>query len=61
MVNPKILDKNQDLIKIGVSYDSVTLHHQDFEMYINQEDDVAAKLKKLFEHLGYSVEIIEDY
>ncbi len=48
-------------IVIGITYDGFTIRHEDWEVFVGQEDDVEGKLDRIFTKLGYTVEFREDY
>lgn len=48
-------------ITISIAADGFTITLDDTHYYINQEDDPSIKLRELFESIGYTVSIEEDY
>jgi len=48
-------------ITISIASDAFTIIHDNTQYYINQEDDPSIKLRELFESIGYTVSIEEDY
>jgi hypothetical protein len=48
-------------ITIAIACDGFTIIHDDKRYWINQEDDPSIKLRELFESIGYTVTVEEDY
>lgn len=48
-------------IKIYIQSDGFAIEFENKHYSFNQEDDPSDKLKKLFNNLGYEVDIVEDY
>jgi hypothetical protein len=51
----------QPTITVGISYDGFYIEYGGKRINVNQEDDYEEKLREIFEHLGYYVEIEQDY
>lgn len=48
-------------VTIGIMCDAFSITIDDCTYYISQEDDPSIELSRLFNEMGYHVEVSEDY